>query len=271
MKIPFNLSGLEIIVDSEKIPRLLSDNPELDDALRAHYEKLAEQQEISSSSPEITLTTDFSLEEKPTHWQLTGVPYRDGIYLVELYNQLLPSRTQDKHIEDRIANPDKPYIVDAPFHHSIFATLFKNKDHPRYKEQVELVRKFLDKNLKATWLSTSSRARYNPAGLDLVIHGVGLPERYETQANLVAPDRFATSEDDKALQAMYKADSQEIIQVHNWLTKVNPYIFRLNTKLRDNPEERVVGFDAYSSRSGLSWRYLLGSDPAFGVRARKIS
>src|SRR3989344_8760161 len=125
------------------------------------------------------LTVDFSLEDLTGSYRITEIQYRNGIYTVNLFKELLPCQTQDQHAEHRkqvIAdNTNEPYSLDYPLFNSTATSLFQNKDNSQYKDKIEEVRQFLKQQMLDKWLMTLTRIQYNPENQkDKVIHNYNI-------------------------------------------------------------------------------------------------
>jgi len=70
------------------------------------------------------ISQEFSINNNPNFWAVTGVNYRDGIYHVDLHKELLDngdSKTQDQWSEYSKTNEFK--LGDFPLYHSLFQAL----------------------------------------------------------------------------------------------------------------------------------------------------
>ena len=217
---------------------------------------------------------DFSLEALADSWKINGVQYRNGIYQVELSKQLLPSGTQDEHAaRSREAITRGEYQVgDFPLYFSTKRALFLNKDAPGFKDEIEQIRAFLQKQIREHRLVTLTRIRNTHSGQEKVIHNYKLDDQYELEEDLVGPDEWVKdSQNSLPYKALLGADNlQEIDAVYNWLNGTPARIYRLNSKPEQDIES-IAWVDAYSDRVLLScYRNPQISVPAVGVRARKI-
>ena len=207
------------------------------------------------------IKTTTTIEDLTDSYKITDVPYRNKIYTVNLFKELEPSRTQEEHSKTN-------KVADMPLYHAIFTTLFKNKDNPK----VEEIRDFLETILKDNYLLTLSRINYQPKRkIDEVIHNYNQPTRYEIKENIVDPDEWVkNSTNSKPYKAILGTDNlQEINQVYKWLTRVEPHIWRVNSK-PNQIDPRVVGFVAGSDGLVLDcFRSPQYSGPALGVALRE--
>ena len=224
-----------------------------------------------------TLTTEFSLEDLTDFWRVNGVNYRNGIYQVGLLKELLDNKvtkTQDEWVEyskEAIAK-DEFYVGDFPLYHALFSTLFRNKDHAQFKDNIEQARQFLQKMFNDYWLMTLSRIKYKPSGQDLVTHNYGLQDKLEVQENILGTNGYINQiNPQNELNAILGSnDVNEINQVYKWITGKDAYLWRVNSK-PEKIDERVAGFIASSYGAGLGCGGdPSGSDGALGVRAKLI-
>jgi len=225
---------------------------------RRDYEELEKRlREQKISNPETPANKipnpniSIPVSNSGSYWRIP-VNYRNGIYTVDLAKSLLDngtSKTQKDWAEYRkVAEPKGEfYTGDMPLYHSIFTSLFKQKDKPESEE----ARKFIQKEMRARWLMTLTRIAYQPKEKDKIIHNYGIKDKYELEENIVNPDRIIETADSKVLEAILgTGDVSEIKNVYNWINSTDTYIFRLNSK-PDEIQERVAMFDASSD-----WAYL---------------
>jgi hypothetical protein len=207
-----------------------------------------------------------NLESKIDSWKISGVNYRNGVYVVDLAKELLPAKTQDEHAQHREQAKGDFYTADMPLYHALFTSLYNQKNNP----QTEEIRAFIQKSMRANWLMTLTRIAYQPKGNDKIIHNCNTKEQYELQENIVGPDRKIVKEDSSALKALLGTDNiDEIKEVYNYINKTPTYIWRVNSKQK-NVVERIARFNADSGRALLGcYRYPDYSNSALGVRASR--
>ncbi len=233
------------------------------------YKKLMEEKSISSRS------SDFSLEDEIDHFVINGIPYRNGIYPVDVFKVLLPSGTQDEHAQRRkeALTNNSFYTPDFPLFHSIINTLYQNREG-LFKDQIEQARTFLSNLIEGKWLMNLTRIKYAPNGQDLIIHNYGQDDKYEINVDFVGPegDITTTNNAQAPLQALLSTQQspQEIAQFYNWFRGKPSYLWRLNNR-PESVDERVARFIASSGRSNFDCFWVHGdSDSSLGVRrARK--
>ena len=239
--------------------------------------------EPKTNNPITTSTgsTDFSLEDLTDFYRINGVNYRNEAYQVDLKKDLLENKaqkTQDEWIgytKNAMQN-NEFYVGDMPLYHSLFQTLFKNKDNAQFKDNIEEARKFLHKMCKSDWFVTLSRIKYKTQGKDIITHNYGLQDKIEIQEDIIGDDGFISQlNPQKELKAVLGSDNiNKINQVYNWISEKEAYIWRLNDKPKQDAE-RIVGFSSVVDRFGLSWEWGWEWGPAvsygaFGVRTQKI-
>ena len=239
-------------------PIIITGNRTSEDIIREYFE--IQENEKPGETGSGNLTVDFSLEDLTGSYRITGIQYRNGIYTVNLFKELLPCQTQDQHAEHRkqvIAdNTNEPYSLDYPLFNSTATSLFQNKDNSQYKDQIEEVRQFLKQQILDRWLMTLTRIQYNPENQkDKVIHNYNQQDSYKIELDsFIGPDGYITDQNVTnviiPLQALLntKQSLQEINSIYKWLTDVNAYIFRLNSEA-SKTTETVAGIYADSDRA----------------------
>ena len=129
----------------------------------------------------------------------------------------------------------------------------------------------LHKILRNCWVSTTSRAVYNPVEQDKAIHNYGTSDAYTITGNIVGGNGFIDSIDDPdALELLLETkDVKEINKVSNAINQTPMYFWRLNSK-PPQKVERVVWFYANVGRLLLFVdRVLSDGYPAFLVEKIK--
>jgi len=250
------------------------------DIIRAYHEKqarLGEQKDAPRDTNPL-IQTDFSLEDKTDHYTMTGVLYQGSLCRVDLAKALLDngaSRTQDQWVQysQEVERNDAFRVGDFPLYHALFTTLYRNRDTPQYQEAIEQARTFIDKQMKAKWLTTLTRIGYQPSGQDTIIHNYNMPNQSTLQADVTGPDGLvSTLQGETALfkDLLGTEDMQEIQNVYHWLTNVPLYLWRVNAK-PPQIDERVARFDADAGRTNLNCnRYPQYSNATLGVRIFSI-
>ena len=200
---------------------------------------------------------NFSLEDKTNFYKINGIPYKNGIYTIDLSREFLQSKTQDQHAQHKIENPDDFSIEDISLYHAMFNTLHQNKNS-QYKDVVEEVRNFIKQTMNQRWLTTLTRIRYNPDGKDIIIHDYKQSDKSQINIDtFVGPDGYITKSKTtnitKPLQSLFNTTQSvnEINQVYKWLNDVDSYIWRLNSR-PENIDERVARLDAGSDWADLN-------------------
>ena len=150
-----------------------------------------------------------------------------------------------------------------PLYHSIFTALSR-LDNP----DAEQAREFIKKEMRAKYLITLTRIKYNPKGKDEVINNFKMNDEYKIQTNFVGKDGFIKDVQNKDyLNAILGTDNiPEINEVYQKINQTDAYIWRVNKKPK-SIDERVARFNAYSDRVDLDCDGVPADcDSAFGVR-----
>ena len=209
-----------------------------------------------------------SLENLTDFWRIPNVSYRNGIYTVDLAKELLDNRnakTQEQWVEysKQAKQNNNFYTGDMPLHHAVFTALSKNNG----KDAQEAMN-FVKEQMRAKWLMTLTRLRYNPKGKDDAINNYGMDDEYAIETKLVGADEWIKdSKNIDYLKAILGNNNvNEINQVYQRINGTEARIWRLNSK-PENIDERVAGFVAGSGGVGLGCcRDPGGSYSSLGVR-----
>ena len=244
-------------------PIIITGKRTSEDIIREYFEReylKIQENEKPGETGSGNLTVDFSLEDLTDSYRITGIQYRNGIYTVNLFKELLTYQTQDQHAEHRkqvIANnTNEFYTPSYPEFHSVISTLEQNKDNSQYKDKIEEVRQFLKQQMLDKWLITLTRIQYNPEDQkDKVIHNYNQQDSYKIELDsFIGPDGYITDQNVTnviiPLQALLdtKQSLQEINSIYKWLTDRNGYIYRLNSEA-SKTTETVAGIYADSDRA----------------------
>ena len=189
-------------------------------------------------------------------WVIPEVNNRDQAHTVQLSKKLLGNgnaKTQDEWAEySRITKQiNSFYTADFPLYNSLFTALFNRRN----EKGTEEIRKFLKENFEKHWLTTLTRIKYAPKGLDEVIHNYNMPDQYIIIEDIISPDGYLNNigtNSQPALNAVLGGqNTAETDDVYKWITGKDAYISRLNQK-PEKTEERVAWFGAISVRADLS-------------------
>ena len=274
------MNNLNLIGNSKRISRF---DPELARKLTEEYEKEQRKKKLEdklgkgkTAGPPIANPQDIPLEDLQDFWRISNVPYRNGLYRVDLAKELLDngtSHTQDEWAEYSIQaqHQDKFHVADFPLYHALFTAL-KSKNDTTSEE----ARDFIKQQMKAHYLMTLTRVRYNPKPQkDAVMHDYKQQDQYTRELDsFMGPDGFITGNIENILSPLQslldtKQSVEEINSVYQWLTGVNAYIWRVNNEV-PSQDERVARFGAVSDRASLfCYGGPSGSDHALGVRRAK--
>src|SRR3989344_4016037 len=266
-------------------PIIITGKRTSEDIIREYFEReylKIQENEKPGETGSGNLTVNFSLEDLTGSYRITGIQYRNGIYTVNLFKELLPRQTQDKHAEHRkqvIAdNTNEFYTPSYPEFHSVISTMEQNKDNSQYKDKIEEVRQFLKQQILDRWLMTLTRIQYNPENQkDKVIHNYNQQDSYKIELDsFIGPDGYITDQNVTnviiPLQALLdtKQSLQEINSIYKWLTDGNAYIWRLNSEV-SRTTESVARIVAGSDRVGFDCDgHINLSYASLGIRAKKI-
>ncbi|MBI4117034.1 hypothetical protein HY449_04800 [Candidatus Pacearchaeota archaeon] len=240
-------------------------------------EKLLEGTKIQNAPEPIQPNPNLDFHSASEFWTVGRVPYRNGLYRIDLSKQLLDrgqNHTQDEWSQFSESAKQKGdfYVGNFPLYHALFAALHNLKGDSQIEKDVEAARNFLEKEFHANWLITLTRIKYSKTGKDKVIHNHGMQNCSVVDAEFVGPDEYV---EDATNMEPYKAllgtdDKNEINSVYKWLTGRRPYLYRVNSK-PDKDREFVAGFVAGSGWAGLGCNWNpSGAGRALGVRAQKI-
>lgn len=229
------------------------------------YEKYLE--EDKKPKKQRIIKTNSPLEDLEDFWRIPNVNYRNGIYTVDLLKSLLDngnSKTQEQWVEysKQAKQNNNFYVGDMPLYHTIFTALSKNNG----KDAQEAI-DFIKAQMRAKWLMTLTRIKYNPKGKDEVVNNYGMDDEYAIKTNFVGADEFiAKSKDTDYLKAILGTNNiDEINEVYQRINGTDAHIWRVNSK-PGNIDERVAGFVASLDRVGLNCWDPWYSDSSFGVR-----
>lgn len=256
--------SIEMIGDKGDWRKINQDSALID---KLNREADREHKTTPSSNPTPKVQPSAPINSSQGYWSIP-VNYRNGIYTVDLAKSLLDSgnaKTQEDWAKYSLNAKSRGdfYTGDMPLYHAVFSALFKQKNKPESEE----ARKFIQKQMRAKWLMTLTRIRYNPRGKDKVIHNFGVAQHYELEENIVGPDRFVEQGDNSALTALLGTGNiNEIKEVYNLINQTPTYIWRVNSKPKQ-VDERVARFVASSGRAGLycNWGPAY-SNSSLGVR-----
>jgi hypothetical protein len=226
--------------------------------------------------PPRTENASFSLEELADSYRISGIRFRNDVYVIDLAQQLLENGAAKTHNDwleySREAAKKNGFgLVSAPLYHALFTTLYQNRDSAQHKGLVEKIRTFLHDTFAKTWVPALSSVKYHPQGSpDLVSHR--MPDE-SMHANIVGPNEWlkAAQQSKEACKAILGTDDlQEINNVYKWISGKDACLHRVNNK-PTNTTERVVALGVF-----INERFYLNADdyvginwPALGVRAAK--
>ncbi len=215
--------------------------------------------------------TPIAPQNLESFWRVEGVSYRDQIHTIDLLKTLLDNgakKTQDEWAEYFKTSKQNNgfYTADFPLYNSLFTALYGRRN----ENVVEEIRKFLKEQFENHWLTTLTRIKYNPKGLDEIMHNYNMPDQYIIKENIVGQDGYLKDKKTNpqpALNAVLGSkNTDEIEETYKWITGKEAFIFRLNNKPKEITEA-VAGFYASSVGADLDcyWDPSVSSS-SLGVR-----
>jgi hypothetical protein len=123
----------------------------------------------------------FSMAELADCYRISGVKYRNDVYVVDVSKALLENgakKTQDGWIVySKNALKNNGFVVGSlPMYHAIFSELEEHKNSPAYSGAVTSLIDFLNKPIREPGYATLTRIEYNRSKKSWVIHNVGMPD-----------------------------------------------------------------------------------------------
>ncbi len=153
------------------------------------------------------------------------------------------------------------WLGSAPLITAVLASLY---DHQN-TEGVEELRRLFAGDFRKQGIMTSTHISYRSSGLDVVTHDVGTPGQRTLEACLVGPDGRITGEMSEETQALFgNMNAGKVIDVYHWVTGKETYLWRLNSRPKQDVGRALVlgdGVDFGIGADGIDdvW-------PARGVR-----
>jgi hypothetical protein len=195
--------------------------------------------------------TETETTSNKEFWTIPKVLYNNQVHVIDLSKSLLldgEAHTQEEWSQHY--NQSKPsdefHTPDFPLLYSTIKTL--------KSAGFEEARQFLQEKARAHWLTTLTRIKYTPKGLDEIIHNYNTPDIYTKQVDFITPDEWIkeTSNPSSYQALLDTTDSaQEINDLFYWLNQTNTRSWKVNSK-PVNPTERVAWLNANSDRVNLS-------------------
>ena len=184
-------------------------------------------------APEVGDRRDFSIEEFGDCYRITGVKYRSKACTVDLpLEQLLLDGGEHRSKTQWCAQTNKArqdggfYVGSLPLYHSIFKTLFDNRDNAPHKRVVTIVTFRLADILKKHKVMTLSQVHYR-RGADEITHDPGLDDSYGIDMNIQGPTmKFRDLPKSMCRTIMGRLDPEDISNIYNWMLGKEPYFHR---------------------------------------------
>jgi len=186
-------------------------------------------------------------------------------YAIQLSKSLIPPATQEKQVNNYLANPNsfKPANYQELF--LIGKILYDGNIN-----QKDEILKFLRESFNTHPIQTSSGILYKPIG-DEIIHDKGMSSEYRMVVDFKGPDRLVEPADEEALKYLTGLKNlDEIKEISQFLAdRTQTKIWRLESK----PEQdtyRIAWFNAGSDSANLGcYANPRFPRPALGVRVEK--
>jgi len=231
-------------------------------------------EELLKETPDDPDSVEFRAEKISGGYRISGVQQGKNTSIYDLSTKLLPSETQEQHAKHTAnAKSDQYTAASAPLYHTIFKTLYKNKDG-QYKEVIEEIRVFLKEVFDKYWVNTLSKVIYNPVGRrDRVLHNVGQKDEYPVDEDIIGPQEYISKNPARASNAckavLEDSNLQEINDIYKWITGKDTFLWRF-TKKPENKEERVVALGVDDDVFSINTDGGINDDrPVLGVRRAK--
>lgn len=213
---------------------------------------------VSSPVP----SSGFSIESIMDRYRVHGISYNGKISTVDISKALLDngaSHVQSDWVE--ITKQEEWKLPSGPLYFAVLAALYDNKN----ADNVGEVKEMLAKDFKNYFMMTSTRVRYSNNDLDTVVHDFRYATERAEEMNIVGSDGYVsgTSGFGVEMRALVGIDDcQKIEQVGRWITGKKPYLYRLNSKPKEDVERALV-LGVYN---GV--RFIIYADDYYYGRAR---
>lgn len=181
-----------------------------------------------------------SIDSLADRYRLHNVLYDGVASVVDISKDLLDngaSHTQSGWIETTRKSEWK--VPSGPLYFAVLAALYDNKD----SDNVKKLRKMFANDLKKYFMMTSTRIDYAHEGLDTVVHDAGYTTQRTEKTDIVGAD--GDINEASGFGATMKAlvgidDCHKIGRVGSWISKENPYFWRINSKPKEYVECLLV-------------------------------
>jgi hypothetical protein len=227
-----------------------------------------------ASQPPLSAHSSLSIDDLADRYVISSVAYRDGLYEVSLSKELLDSgtmRTQDDWVAHLASSEWR--LPSGPLAIALYTTLYTARKGPHTKTIAAIQRK-LRKDHKEYWMSTGTRIKYSPNGLDTIIHEYGTPDANDLSAEVVGPDDWVTPESgfEGVITALLGTCNIPLLEdVSAWASGKKPYLWRVNNAPSFEDERALVLGVSNGGRFNIDANYNVNINrPARGVAVRKI-
>lgn len=205
-----------------------------------------------------------SIDSLADRYRLHNVLYDGVASVVDISKALLDngaSHTQSGWIETTRQGEWK--LPSGPLYFAVLAALYDNKD----SYDVNKLRKMFANDFKKYFMMTSTHIDYAHEGLDTVVHDVGYITKRTEKRDIVGVDGYINEA--SGFGATMKAlvgidDCHKIERVASWISEKPPYLWRINSKPKEDVERALVLGDDYVRFNFSASDYLVSS----GRRAR---
>ena len=175
----------------------------------------------------------LNITEKDDKYILEGISYKDSLYHVEWFKDLLDngkSHTQQDWITMQKNHEfGEKTIPDAPLYNATMLGLYSAKSFGIAKKVKTMFNFFFNDY----YLTTSSKIIYSPLCLDKIVHSIGTDSEYEVEVDIAGESMFVNgkSQCEEAVKAIFGTDDLDgIKKVYKWLSGYEPYLLRLKNK-----------------------------------------
>lgn len=206
--------------------------------------------------PEVqSAQSQFSIESLEDRYRIYGLMYQGRVHTADISKELLDngqSHTQFEWIQ--MTKQAEWKLASAPLYFVVMDALYENRNHPDnvQKSLVEEIRAMFANDFRQYFMTTSTRILYKEGGrdLDVVAHDVGYASMSAEQVSIVGPDAYITEDScfGATMQALMGiSDCNRFLQVGNWFTKGDYYLWHVNPKPDYNKEHALyfIGYNDY--------------------------
>jgi hypothetical protein len=199
----------------------------------------------------------FSIQEDNDFYIINGVRINDEVKTVKWTKQLLDEgkpHTQDQWVEQ--TKDGDVRLASLPTYIATIIALYDNKnvEDQNQKDLVEKVRKMFETDFdpQKPYFMTSTRITYSAQGPDKIKHNYGYDEEPEISEEITGPHAWINQSSglEQITEALTEtSDLDNIEKAIEWVSTQKPYLWRLNSKPRQDEHRAVVlGRNVLNSR-----------------------